>query len=491
MFGVLVVCDPSGRIGYLSAFSGMLGGCWQVSGFVPPVFDRVARDSFMPTGEAELTLLMKQIETLEQGAERRALGDEITALMLQADRQRLALTERHRRQRQQRHRQRASAMQMAAAERSALLHQLSLASQRDRRERREQAAQWRNRLDVLQQRLAQFDAGIEKLRRHRARLSRRLQRRLFATYVLRDVQGQSRPLAELFPSALPPGGSGDCAAPKLLHYAQGQGLQAMALAEFWWGRSPATGVRHHGHYYPACRGKCGQILPFMLGGLDVAPAPAIDTLPVAALEPTVIYEDDALLVVNKPAGLLSVPGKQQQDSVLTRLRQRYPDADGALLVHRLDMATSGLLLAAKTAAVHKALQKQFIRRQVEKRYVAVLETGAGAALAGQGQIELPLRVDVDDRPRQCVCHEHGKPAATRWRVINQGEGRARIYFYPLTGRTHQLRIHAAHRDGLRAPIVGDELYGRGADRLLLHAERLRFFHPVQMRLIEVRSPAPF
>jgi len=155
------------------------------------------------------------------------------------------------------------------------------------------------------------------------------------------------------------------------------------------------------------------------------------------------------------------------------------------------MATSGLLLAAKSAAVHKALQRQFIHRRVEKRYVAVVETGAGAALTGQGQIELPLRVDLDDRPRQCVCHEHGKPATTHWRVIEQSDGRARVYFYPLTGRTHQLRIHAAHRDGLAAPIVGDELYGHSGERLLLHAERLRFLHPLQKRVIEVLSPAPF
>jgi len=322
MFGVLVVRDQSRRIAYLSAFSGMLGGSWDVPGFVPPVFDKAERETFMPAGEAALVTLMDQIDVLEQGTERRALADAIAALTLQAEQALLSLVERHARQRQQRHRQRILTERMDAAERTAMLHQLSLASQRDRRERREQAARWRARLADLQQQLAQYDAGIEQIRRRRARLSLRLQRRLFATYVLRDAQEESRPLMDLFPSALPPGGSGDCAAPKLLQYAHAQGLQVLAMAEFWWGQAPTSGVRHHGHYYPSCRSKCGAILPFMLGGVDVALTVLGVTVQIATPEPTIIYEDDALLVVDKPVGLLSVPGKLEQDSVLTRLRQR-------------------------------------------------------------------------------------------------------------------------------------------------------------------------
>lgn len=490
MFGVLVVRDQNRRLGYLSAFSGKLGGCWLVPGFVPPVFDDTAQQSFLPAGELALATLTRQIDALEQGAVQRALGNELAGLTEQAELERQRLVARQQRQRQQRHQQRVFAETLPAARRAALLHELSLASQRDRRERRQLTAQWQARLAEVGRRLALFTADIDQLRRRRARLSLRLQRRVFATYRLRNAQGTSRALTELFPrAALPPAGSGDCAAPKLLQYAHEHGLQALALAEFWWGRSPATGVRHHRHFYPACRGKCGPLLPFMLAGLTVAPPPRLHNDTLAASEPGVIYEDDVLLVVDKPPGLLSVPGKQVQDSVLTRLRRRFPDADGPLLVHRLDMATSGLLLVAKTASVHKALQRQFIRRQIEKRYVAVVATAA--ALAEHGSIELPLRVDLDDRPRQCVCRTHGKQAKTRWRLVEQGHDRARVYFYPLTGRTHQLRVHAAHRDGLGAPIIGDELYGRSAERLLLHAERLRFYHPLQQRTIEVHSPVPF
>jgi tRNA pseudouridine32 synthase/23S rRNA pseudouridine746 synthase len=489
MFGVLVVRDRDRRVAYLSGFSGMLGGRWQVAGFVPPVFDLERRSRVLPAGEAALDTLTQRIAALMDSPERHELVAALADLTAQVEQARARLAVRHRQRRLQRQRQRVALQRLPRTEQAATLQVLSLASQHDRRERRDLVRHWRTRLDELQQRLATVDGDGERLRRQRARLSRRLQRRLFADYVLVNGRGEQRALLELFAGTLPPAGSGDCAAPKLLHYACQHGLQPLALAEFWWGTSPATGIRHHGHYYPACRGKCGPILPFMLTGIDVAPAPLPgQTLPT---EPVVVYEDEAVLVVNKPAGLLSVPGKQVQDSVLLRLRRRYPHADGPLLVHRLDMATSGLLLAAKSAAVHKALQKQFIRRRIEKRYVALLDTGERSLMGAQGQVDLPLRVDLDDRPRQRVCYEHGKAATTRWRVIDRGHGQTRVYFYPLTGRTHQLRVHAAHRDGLAAPIVGDELYGRCAERLLLHAERLRFYHPLLERTVEVRAPVPF
>ena len=282
----------------------------------------------------------------------------------------------------------------------------------------------------------------------------------------------------------------DCAGVKLLHYALQQGLRPVAMAEFWWGAPPREGVRHHGQVYPACRGRCQPILPFMLRGIAVEP----EALPGApqhgpALRPT-LYEDEDLLVVNKPCGLLSVPGKAVQDSVLTRLRQRYPRSSGPLLVHRLDLATSGLLLAAKNAETHKALQQQFERRQVEKRYLAVLSKRLPEG-EDSGSIELPLRVDLDDRPRQVVCPTYGRPAKTHWQVIAREAATTRVYFYPLTGRTHQLRMHAAHRDGLDAPIAGDALYANGGERLLLHAERICFTHPRTGERIEVEAPAPF
>jgi tRNA pseudouridine32 synthase/23S rRNA pseudouridine746 synthase len=490
MLGVLVVRDGDHGIGYLSAFSGMLGGHWQVPGFVPPIFAVEARDVILSQAQTELDALTQQIKAVEQSREHQSFLSALETLQRQAEQEQLRLQEQHQRQREQRRQRRSTANQLTAQQRASVLHELSYASQHDRQQRRDSARHWCARIDTVRQRLMSFDEQIGELRRCRARLSQRLQRRLFADYHLRDGQGQTRSLLEFFDQTLPPSGTGDCAGPKLLQYAHEKGLQPLAMAEFWWGSAPATGVRHHGQFYPACRGKCGPILPYMLSGLDVA-VTALDTQTIDINEPKVVYEDDDLLVVNKPAGLLSVPGKQIHDSVLTRMRQRYPDADGPLLVHRLDMSTSGLLLVAKTAAVHKALQKQFIRRQIEKRYVAVLDTTTSPVPAEQGTIELPIRVDLDDRPRQCVCYDHGKAAKTDWRIIRRNKGQVRVYFYPLTGRTHQLRLHAAHRDGLAAPIVGDELYGRQHGRLLLHAERLRFFHPRKRQRLEVSVPAPF
>jgi len=317
-----------------------------------------------------------------------------------------------------------------------------------------------------------------------------LHRKLFKAYRLSNRLGEEKSISEFFDERLPPGGTGDCAAPKLIQYAHQQGLEPIALAEFWWGASPKGGIRHHGNFYPACRGKCQPILPFMLQGLDLQSREFNSLTFDDPDAPAIVYEDDHLLVVNKPSGLLSVPGKEIVDSVQSRLRQRYPDHDGLLLVHRLDMSTSGLLLVAKHRAIHKALQQQFIKRTVEKRYVAVLSKRLPESADG-GTIELPLRVDYDDRPRQMVCADYGRMSVTHWQVIERGEETTRIYFYPHTGRTHQLRLHAAHRSGLDAPIYGDELYGEALGRLLLHAERLCFDHPVSGERIEMMAAVPF
>ena len=312
---------------------------------------------------------------------------------------------------------------------------------------------------------------------------------LLSSYALGNWRKEKKAIGDFFTDRHLPHGVGDCAAPKLIHFAQQHELRPLAMAEFWWGAPPSGQVRHHGHYYPACRGKCHPILPFMLEGIDVQPLSFSrnrDSDDVLITR----YEDDDLVVVNKPAGLLSVPGKEVRDSVLTRLKKCYPHATGPLLVHRLDMATSGLLLAAKNTATHKALQQQFEQRSVEKCYVAVLSKRLPEHQS-RGTIELPLRVDIDDRPRQMVCFNHGKPAKTHWEIISRQQASTRVYFYPLTGRTHQLRVHAAHQDGLDAPIVGDALYGTTAERMLLHAERLGFTHPVTGEQLEVEAPVPF
>ncbi|MDH3327310.1 MAG: RluA family pseudouridine synthase [Gammaproteobacteria bacterium] len=310
--------------------------------------------------------------------------------------------------------------------------------------------------------------------------------------ILFNILGEEKKISSFFQATISFKGVGECVAPKLLQYAIKNNLVPLALAEFWWGESPADEVRHHGYFYPACRRKCGPILPFLLKGVDVQ---LLDTLGENFEDntaPETVYEDNHLLVVVKPAGLLSVPGKNVKDSVLTRLQARYPDATGPLLLHRLDLSTSGLLLAAKNAKTHKALQRQFIDRTIQKRYVAILSKRLSISSGVmEGTIDLPLRVDIEDRPRQLVCYSHGKVAVTRWEIIERGVDTTRVYFYPVTGRTHQLRIHASHKYGLNAPIVGDPLYGKIADRLLLHAEFLCFTHPATGKRIEIVSPPPF
>ena len=332
---------------------------------------------------------------------------------------------------------------------------------------------------------------IEALKEERKQRSIALQQWIFEQFRLRNARGEEQDIYSIFTQTAhrnPPAGTGECAAPKLLQYAYLNNLQPLAMAEFWWGDSPKGEIRRHGHYYPACRHKCEPILNFMLQGLQVEPNPLL-TSNTDATQLETVYEDDYLLVVNKPAGMLSVPGKTGQASVLTLLQERYPDATGPILVHRLDMATSGLLLAAKDKDTHALLQKQLEGRTVKKRYIALLEGIPQAE--PKGFIRLPLRPDFDNRPLQMVCYEYGKPAVTRYEIMDTENDRTRIAFYPETGRTHQLRVHAAHPEGLNCPIVGDPLYGQPADRLYLHAERLEFRHPVTGQRLQIQKEAPF
>ena len=367
------------------------------------------------------------------------------------------------------------------------MSELASLSQQDKREYLQLKLQSKT---LLLEAAAQIDRryrdNISQLIAQRKALSQSFNEQLFDTYQLKNSLGDIAATRSLFDGNKAPSGAGDCAAPKLLQSAVHQHLKPLALAEFWWGRPPKTGVRHHGNFYPPCRGKCHPILPFMLKGLDIETSEG--SLKRESLRPVIVYEDADIVVVNKPPDLLSIPGKQESHSVLSWLRTKYPNATGALLVHRLDMATSGLLLAAKTSQAHKHLQRQFVNRSVEKRYLAVLSK---VLVQEEATIDLPMRVDLDDRPRQIVCYEHGKMATTRMQVISRDHQSTRVYFYPVTGRTHQLRVHAAHCQGLSAPIVGDDLYGTRAERLLLHAQMLRFIHPTTSETMQVFAPEPF
>ncbi len=494
MFGVLVVRDQDGGIGYLSGFSAMMSGGWSVPGFVPQVYDQAGHDAFLSAGNDQLAALTEQLQQLEGSPQRAVLGQQIADIVIERDMAMAELKLRHKAAKNDRKQQRFALQQrqeLSDAERQAEMATLALASQHHKREATNASLAWAEKLHLLQSQLDDIDGQIKAIKETRTEKSRVLHRRVFDTYLLTNHLGENRPMTAFF-EGMPPAGAGDCAGPKLIQYAHTHGLYPLALAEFWWGASPSSGIRHHGQFYPACRGKCHPILPFMLRGLNVEAEPDFGQAAeaVGADEPQVIYEDDDLLVLNKPAGLMSAPGKYVKDSVYTRLMQRYPDCPDLKLVHRLDMATSGLLLVAKNLRINKALQKQFIQRSVEKRYEALLSKRLPPEMQ-EGDIDLPLRVDFDDRPRQVVCYEYGKSAKTHWQVIAHEGETTRVWFYPHTGRTHQLRMHASHRDGLNAAIIGDALYGEDAERLMLHAQRLCFEHPSTGERMAFEIPAPF
>ena len=339
----------------------------------------------------------------------------------------------------------------------------------------------------------------------RKQMSEDLQQWLFRQYRFLNAKGEERDLIHVWQNyhssprirnrfPLPPGGTGDCCAPKLLQYAYLNGLKPLCMAEFWWGPSPKSEVRHHGQFYPACRGKCKPVLTWMMQGLEVDPNPEEAGFP--HLQVDVVYEDEAMVVLNKPSGLLSIPGRMEHYSVATIAHERWP---GSILVHRLDMGTSGLLVVAKTKEAYLCLQEQFVKHIVKKRYIALLD-GEVPPSKRTGTIRLPLLRDPLNRPRQVVDFEHGKTAVTAYEVLEVKDGKTLIALYPHTGRTHQLRVHCAHEDGLGCPIVGDELYGKKLDkpsvekengRMCLHSDRLELIHPMSGALLRFEQPCPF
>jgi tRNA pseudouridine32 synthase / 23S rRNA pseudouridine746 synthase len=484
MFGVLVVRNPKGRVGYLSSFSGMLNQQWHVPGFVPPAFDVNEMNHLLKDGEQKLAELTNTIDYAENCHDRLRARKEVTSIEQSYDRKLSDLRDLNLRNREIRHQARCAIKNGVHSD--AFLKQLSVESQSDKKLLKQLTTEKSTKWGEAEQYFDKvYGEPIRQLKITRKELSQGLQHQVFDAYRLINTSKQSKSLWELFDNKQPPAGTGDCAAPKLLQFAFKHDLQPLALAEFWWGAVPIDTIRHQGHFYSPCRSKCQPILPFMLKGIFAGDGVS-NLLP--KLEPRIVFEDEAIVVVEKPEGLLSVPGKSDSASVLRWLKNRYPEATGPLLVHRLDMATSGLLIAGKTAADHRELQRQFMSRQVEKRYFAILD---GIIDKSKLTIDLPLRVDLDDRPRQMVCQEYGKSALTEIEVISEMENQTRVCLYPRTGRTHQLRIHAAHPLGLAAPIVGDPLYGKTASRLMLHAEQLILRHPRSGAIVKFESPVPF
>ena len=465
MFGVLVVKalpqkgSGEGAVGFLAAFSGTLDGKTQHEYFVPPVFDLMAPGCYFQEEEANISRINHQIEALQDILQPSPLRSEME--------QELAA---YREQ-----------MQKSKAQRDAIRQNPSLSEDERRlliRESQYQKAEfhrlkktWAARISADEAPLREVHEKIEQLRHERHERSIALQQWLFRQFVFLNALGEEKSLPELFHPATPPSGAGECCAPRLLQAAYREGLQSLCMAEFWVGALPQDEVRLDGHFYPACNRKCRPILRHMLRGLNVEPNPLLApcSLPLA---PRIIYNDNELAVVNKPAGLLSVPGKDDQPSVQDAVRRMFPDATGPLIVHRLDMDTSGLMLIPLTEEKYRELQDLFLHHRIRKVYHALLEHEM--PVGQEGDISLPLRPDYDDRPRQLVDREHGKPAQTHYRVLENRDGHALLELRPITGRTHQLRVHCAHPLGLGNPIVGDRLYGTPAARLMLHAFSISF-----------------
>ena len=469
MLGVLVARDGKNRLGFLAAFSGNLAGRVRPDFFVPPVYDLLDPQGEFKRGEAAITAINHEVARLEQSPELAAMRgheNEVRRLMEDEINSYKALMASHKRQRDARRK----SGNLTHDREEELLNQ----SRYEKAELKRIKRRHEGILKALSDNMADFQRQIDDLKSRRKAMSEALQERIFRLFVVRNARGEQHDLVEVFKplGTLPPSGAGECCAPRLLNYAFNHALTPLCMAEFWWGASPSGEVRHHGHFYPACRSKCKPILDFILQGLDVEENPLGMPMDNDALEE--VYDDQWLTVLNKPSGMLTVPGKLLEDSLLTRYQQAHPDACGPIVVHRLDQETSGLVVFAKDKETHKALQQQFEQHTVRKRYIALLD---GIVAQDEGYIDLPIRPDVDDRPRQRVDHVHGKPAVTHFTVLQRHGNTTHIALEPLTGRTHQLRVHASHPQGLNCPIVGDRLYGTAATRLMLHAQSITFIHP--------------
>lgn len=487
MFGVLIVQTEHGETGYLAAFSGILAGKNLHPFFVPPVYNLLQPQGFFKIEEENISSINRNIRQLENDKAYAALSAEL-ARTIQSAENILATAKAQLKEAKTAREQRRKEKELNAQEEAELIRE----SQFQKAEYKRLERSWKARITTLQTQTEDWERRISALKSERKTRSAALQQKLFEQFGMLNYRGEVKNLCEIFGQTVhktPPAGAGECAAPKLLQQAYLHGWKPIAMAEFWWGDSPKTEIRHHGHYYPACKRKCEPILQHMLQGLQVEENPMLKRMQVPSQNLEIVYEDPWLSVINKPAGMLSVPGKEDAVSVYSLMREQYPEADGPLTVHRLDMATSGLMLIAKTKRVHQNLQAQFKNRLVRKRYVALLE---GIVPKDKGTVDLPLCLNPLDRPRQMVHTEHGKPAITDYQVLERLDGkRTRIAFYPRTGRTHQLRIHAAHPLGLHCPIIGDELYGEKADRLYLHAEYLEFTHPITGETVRITKEAEF
>ncbi|MGB3590060.1 MAG: pseudouridine synthase [Nonlabens sp.] len=491
MFGVLVVRDYEDQLGFLAAYSGIITGGGEYTYFVPPVYDSFEKNNHYMTMSLQLQSLNSQVAGLENDKKYLNLKKTLKSLKNQ-NTQILSLEKQRQKESQEKRRQERVKLkdQLTALEYDALQEKQKNESMRIKFMLKEYGIYLKHKVTTLVDQVASHQSRLDQLKSSRKQLSNSLQEWIFSQYKFLDATGKKKTALDIFKNKkpfFPPSGAGDCAAPKLLQFAYLNNLQPISMGEFWYGESLRSQVRKQNNFYPSCRSKCEPILNHMLNGLEVDPNPMLEN-PAIGKQLDIIYEDEYLIAINKPAEFLSVEGINIKDSVEYRMKKRFPRATGPMIVHRLDMSTSGIMLLTKSLKAHKALQDQFEKRTVSKRYTAILD---GILPQHTGYVKLPLRVDLDNRPFQLVDQENGKPADTRFIVQENSGATTRVLFYPITGRTHQLRVHAAHPDGLNCPIVGDDLYGNRADRLYLHATQITFNHPHTGKTMTLVAPVPF
>ena len=491
MFGVLVVKNEQNELGFLAAYSGQVDANKENINFVPPISSMQLNDENYLAKSKIINDLNAQIDELENSEQLKSISQLLATANEGFEKELQAQHALMQKSRKKRKKQRSDAEKKSSKTKiQQLKKKLATQSIEEKKQLQALKQKWQTQLVTLEQAHSKINDELEHLKKRRKTLSKSLQKILFAQYQFLNIDGEIEDLNAIFaklPEHTPASGAGDCAAPKLLQYAFKHNLTPIAMGEFWWGAPPKSTVRQHKNYYPSCFSKCQPILGHMLKGLNVEPSPLLNN-PAQGKELTVVYQDDDLVIVNKPAEFLSVPGITIDDSVFLRMKTQFPEATGPLIVHRLDMSTSGLLIIALNKRAHKAIQKQFIERTIEKRYVALVD---GNIEQESGTIELPLTPDFDDKPRQKVCYQKGKPALTTWQVLERKNNTTRLQLYPKTGRTHQLRVHCAHVLGLNTPIIGDTHYGKKADRLHLHAEYLAFTHPINHERLEFKIDADF
>jgi tRNA pseudouridine32 synthase/23S rRNA pseudouridine746 synthase len=487
MFGVLVCKNSQNELGYLWAYSGKLADSNNHKKFVTPVFDMLKQEGFYKKEESILNVINAKIETILQSEKYQSAIENINITKQKAQNDLEEYKKKIKIDKELRDKKRDNALNLSTHDYKILQKKLSKESQDAQILLKKMQKYWKIQETYAFQAYEVINQEIEILKIERKTKSAALQQKLFASYQFTNSLNQQKDIGSIFNNN-PPAGAGECAAPKLLHYCFSNNYKPVAMAEFWWGKSPNSEIRQHKNFYPACKSKCEPILMLhLLVGLNIEENP-FETAPKSQREIDIVYEDEVLIVLNKPAEMLSVPGKTISESIFQFIKNKFPNCTGPLIVHRLDQSTSGIMLIAKDLETYKKLQQQFIKRIVKKRYVALLSK---KLTEKEGIIKLPLRVDLEDRPRQLVCFEYGKDAETKWKTIEIQNDKTKVHFFPITGRTHQLRVHAAHQEGLNAPIVGDDLYGKKANRLHLHAEKITFIHPKTMKKISFLVKADF